>query len=96
MAYVNVGAYIGTANADGETVTGERVASKAALKAALKERPGEVLFDVTAMIHNGPKLYRGDEIPQGVNLSVVGPDPYTSRKWYATVALTSKGGVSVK
>lgn len=77
MEYVNVGAW----------VSGARPASKAALKRALSSDPASILFTPTSMLHRGPASYRPDDIPAGVSLSVVGPDPETSRKWYATVEL---------
>jgi hypothetical protein len=36
-----------------------------------------------------------EEIPAGATLSVVGPDPFTSRRWYATVTRTANGSVKV-
>lgn len=77
MSYVNVGA----------TVSGRRPASKKALREALASAPETVEFDSTAMM--GPRA--GDTIKAtaadigSYSLSVVGPDPYTRRDWYATV-----------
>lgn len=84
MAYVNVGAY----------VNGERPRTKKALRDAMRERPADVTFDVTAlaMFHNGPMTYNGNELPPGDTLSVAGPDPYASRNWFASV--TDKGKVT--
>jgi len=80
MAYENVGAF----------VAGRRPASKAALKAALKDAPGTVTFDSTSAFGGG-QTYTPDTIPAGVTLSVCGPDPYRSRKFYASVAIGPKG-----
>jgi hypothetical protein len=79
--WINVGAYIGD----------DRAASKAALKRALASAPHTVTFDATSELSAGPAGYRGDDVPAGVNLSVVGPDPYTSRKYYATVTRKADG-----
>jgi len=80
--YINVGAYFddGTSKA--------RVASIAALRRHLRDNPGDVEFDNTAM-HMGPgdARYRASEIPAGPRFQVCGPDPYTNRKWWATVEL---------
>lgn len=73
MAYVNVGA----------KVNGERPRTKKALKEAMAAHPETVLFDRTAAFEGrGP--IRGDELPEDT-LQVVGPDPYTNRKWYASI-----------
>lgn len=61
-----------------------RVPTKRALKQAIKA--GEVvIFDQTAVLARGPHTIRSDEIPLGVTLAVVGPDPYHDRRWYACV-----------
>ncbi len=84
MAFINVGA----------SLNGARIASKAALKRAIKDTPDAVEFDSTSPM--GQQYDGGPaDIPTGVKLSVVGPDPYTNRKWYATVERTSTGAVKV-
>lgn len=72
--YVNAGAY----------VAGARPRTKKALREALATAPGSVIFDTTAAF-NPFAHYRATEIPAGVTLSVVGPDPYAKRSWYASV-----------
>jgi hypothetical protein len=97
MPFVNVGAFTG------DPSNRTRIKSKAALKRLLvgdrnnKATPGEVLFDNTAMgVGPGDELYRGDDLPPtGTKLTVVGPDPHTDRKWYATVEVVA-GKVTVK
>jgi hypothetical protein len=90
MTYINVGAKIDTETGDG-TVP-QYAKSKTALRTALKDNPSAVLFESTeALGPNEGKTFRGDEIPQGVRLQVCGPDPYTSRKWYATAELKPDG-----
>lgn len=76
MSYINVGA----------RVAGNTKPTKKALKDALKSDPTTVTFYTTDAF--GPwysKTFRGDDIPAGFKLSVVGPDPYRERTWYATV-----------
>jgi hypothetical protein len=77
MSYVNVG------------VEGHK--TKASLKKAVKENPHEVYAYGTSGI--GPSFHgRVDALPKdGTKLSVVGPDPYHERKWFATISWNSKG-----
>jgi hypothetical protein len=82
MSYVNTGALVGS----------KRPKTKTALKAALKADPSEVYFDATSFMAPVGG-YSGDEVPSGVKLSVVGPDPYSKRSWYATVE--NRNGVVV-
>lgn len=74
MAFVNVGALINN----------ERPPTKKALKDALKDAPDTVVFDATALKDEG-KRFAATEIPDGVTLVLVGPDPYKARKWYGNV-----------
>lgn len=78
MSFVNVGAY----------VNGVRPASKKALKDAVKAleaNQGFVSFDPTAAF-GGRVWIKANLADIGTDkLSVAGPDPYTNRKWYATV-----------
>lgn len=87
--YINTGAYI----------NGTRPASKAALKRALSEQLSTerpiVTFDQTSMF-DGPGTIFALKIPAGVILSVVGPDPYTDRRWYASVSVSATGKLVVK
>jgi hypothetical protein len=77
MAFINVGAYVNNA----------RPASKAALKRAMKEAPETVRFDRTAAVgpDAGKPDIKGTEVPEGDTMVVVGPNPYTERKWYGNV-----------
>jgi hypothetical protein len=83
MLYVNVGAM---------TNEGTRLLTKAALKAAVREK-GNVVFDQTAMVHADflPGFIELDDLlslaehSTDWELSVVGPDPYQNRRWYANV-----------
>jgi hypothetical protein len=66
--------------------------SKKALKEAIASNPEAVVFYGTTEFGIGPTYDgHGDTIPEGVSLSVVGPDPYTKRNWYAQVVNTPKG-----
>lgn len=86
MAYVNVGARI----------SGERPNSKKALKEALRDAPDTVTFDRTSPLDgsDGSDITPAT-IQAGQTLTVTGPDPYRARKWYATVKLSGKGGISL-
>jgi hypothetical protein len=82
MSWINTGA----------RVNGARPRTKAALKRALEHEPEAVTFDVTSAL--GP---RGSEVitPATIGtstLSVCGPDPYATRTWYATVAISGRTG----
>lgn len=76
----------------GALVNGERPPTKKALREALANAPTTVELDSTAAVggHVG-KTFRGDAIPEGVRLNVVGPDPYTARNWYANVTCGRDG-----
>lgn len=77
MAYVNVGAEY--------SANGRAIPTKSALKQALKTDPFSVTFYGTSPF----TPFTGDctSIPQGTTLTVVGPDPYTKRSWYASVTV---------
>jgi hypothetical protein len=79
MIYVNVGAYSDN----------KRVVTKSALKRLVNETPELVRFDqISALGSNGlPKLIALSDISASHTLSVVGPDPYSERKWYASIQL---------
>jgi len=88
---MNVGCYI----------DGKRSATKKALKEALNGDSDRVRFDPTSMFDDQTQFtateYR-DNVNSGktaASLSVVGPDPYTSRKWYATVYVDRNGKIKV-
>ena len=81
MPTINTGAFI----------DGRRAPSKRAIKIALAVHPERVLFDPTSPF-NDPAPIRGDQIPAGVSLTVVGPDPFTKRSFYATVQLNARTG----
>jgi len=93
MTYVNVGAM---------TPDGTRLVTKAALKRATAD--GSVIFDQTAVVHYdalpgyievGDLLRLYDQMDEAPVLSVVGPDPYSNRRWYANVKIGRDGKPTV-
>ena len=84
------------------TWTGLDFASKAAIKRALTESPAKITFTEIGTLANNfhatvwtvAELVReiGDS---GRTLLVVGPDPYTNRRFYGTLSV-SRGKVVVK
>jgi hypothetical protein len=81
MSYLNVGASIG----------GDRVGTKKVLRETMRLDPSLVTFDRTSeMGPDAPWTFTGDQLPPGLTLSVVGPDPYRRRSWYATVSPTGR------
>lgn len=84
--YVNVGAK--------DTRDGTNIPSKKALKTLIATTPANVTLYNTSGF-NGQSGRTGDNLDIGVKYTVVGPNPYTNRKWYATVERTEKG-VTVK
>lgn len=81
MKYINVGAKLRD---------GIRIPTKKALTVLLRDSPSEVLFDPTSMFDAQDEIC-ADDLPTDARLSVVGPDPYTNRRWYATVERTNAG-----
>jgi hypothetical protein len=77
VPYVNVGT----------SIAGIRIPTKKALREAVKQSPADVSFDGTSPL--GPQFNgRATEIPEGLILTVCGPDPYERRNWWATVTRT--------
>jgi len=68
----------------------ERVKTKSALKRAVAINPDFVQLEATSL-HGGEYDGRLSEAPDGT-FYVVGPDPYTNRKWYAQI---TKRGTSI-
>jgi hypothetical protein len=85
--YINVGAI--------DPADGARIPTKRALREALVS--GDIAFDQTALVHASglPGIIRPEDIKEQHQLSVVGPDPYTNRKWYATVQIGRDGQLKV-
>jgi len=83
--YVNVG----TKNRSG----GTDIPTKAALKRAIAANPDDVVVYGTSDFQ--PFTGSADNLVIGVKYSVTGPNPYTSRKWYATLEKLSNGTIKV-
>ena len=80
MAYINGGV--------------RNLRTKKSLKDAVKADPTAVTFYSTGMFgdqFNGPV----SDLPVGATLTVVGPDPYSKRDWYASVTRNGKGTITV-
>jgi hypothetical protein len=75
--YINVGA----------TADGRFLQTKKALRHALLNEPERVKFFQTSAFtsYKIPPIFGVERIEPDWVLSVVGPDPSRSRKWYATV-----------
>lgn len=70
------------------------IPTKKALKEKFRDNPNKVLLYTTSEL-SPQKHFTSDMLVIGEKYSVVGPNPYTSRKWYATVERTEKG-ITVK
>lgn len=86
MSYVNVGVRNIEDHSD--------IPSKRALLALLATNPEKVDFYGTSDFT--PFSGNGYDLVIGVNYQVTGPNPYTNRKWYATVRKTVDGRFTVK
>lgn len=79
------------------TADGSDIPTKAALKRLIAETPADATIYVIGEM--GPltsKGYTGDKLPVGYKFSVTGPNPFKSRKWYATVEKLASGKITVK
>lgn len=83
--FENVGAY-----GPGEN----RVPNKKTLRELLLNDPSSVKFDCTSIRQEG-RIICGDNIPPGMTLVVVLPDPYESRRYYANVFVKPDGSLVV-
>lgn len=85
--YVNVGALDISGDKDFPT--------KASLKELFRSHPYLVVLYTTSALEPR-KEYTSDDLDIGVKYSVTGPNPYTNRKWYATVEKLQDGRITVK
>lgn len=86
--WINVGARYYTDDSD--------IPTKKALKAALAANPASVrIYSTDAFGPNAGDTRGADILRNGVKYSVTGPNPYTSRKWYATVEKLPNGTIKV-
>lgn len=70
--------------------------TKTALKQAIAANPAKVLLYATdAFGPNAGKADIASATDIGTKYYVVGPNPYNSRKWYATVERFTNGTISV-
>lgn len=76
-------------------INGERPKSKKQMKEAIMEDASRVRLEATSLFGND---YDGpvSEMPVGRMAFVVGPDPYTSRKFYANIERLANGKIVVK
>lgn len=85
MTFVNVGARMN--NSD--------IPTKKALKDVIASFPYKVVFYTTSAMEPSETV-TADELDTTVNYTVVGPNPYNNRKWYATVTRDNSGKITVK
>ncbi|MCD6056517.1 MAG: hypothetical protein K0Q89_47 [Thermomicrobiales bacterium] len=74
---------------DGIYINGKRPASKKAVKEALNTTPESVEVETTRFGHEA--LAYALDLKPGTKVNFVGPDPYTSRKFYGTLQRTTLG-----
>lgn len=79
---------------------GGRPATKKDLKALVRAYPDKVgIEDCSLMGGSGPKgtsLWSAADIEPGIGYrTIVGPDPHTNRKWYASIERTEAGVLKV-
>ena len=86
MSYCNVGAL---------DVEGRRIKTKRALREMMAIDPAQVRFDCTSIFDRG-RLIEGHQIPPGMVLVVVGPEPHKKRSWYANAYVKSDGQIVVR
>lgn len=91
--YVNVGARYRDENPG--IKPGSDVPTKTALKKAIADSSTGIELYETTMGKEG-NWYLPRDLVIGNKYQVTGPNPYTSRKWYATVEKTSTGKITVK
>ena len=61
-----------------------RYKTKKALKEAVADGKNPIL-EVTSMFNEGPTSIPFSELVEGKTYTIVGPDPYMARNWYANV-----------
>lgn len=89
--WINVGVYHYTEQGEGEH-RADRVKTKKHLRELVATQPGRLAFDVTdAFGARADTFVALKDMREGQALQVTGPDPYTSRKWYATVKRQGDG-----
>ena len=76
-----------------ETGRWVRPTSKKAVKEAIAADPASVTVESTSLF--GGVGGAVDTLPAGTTITFVGPDPYTSRKFYGTIKVGADGKVKV-
>ena len=80
--------------AQGIFIDGRRPKSKKEIKEAVAQ-PSRVQIEATSLIPGTEFDGYADDMPEGKTIYFVGPDPYTSRKFYGQIV--RKGGkITVK
>lgn len=69
--------------------------TKTQLKTCIKTDPSLVYLYNTAVVGNGHWSGYANDLPEDTQFTVVGPDPYTQRNWYATVQRAANGKLVV-
>jgi hypothetical protein len=88
MVYVNVGVAM--------VADRSPIPTKKALQQLLAVEPSEVLFFNTGLpLGPGKAEYRGSELDPQYTYQVTGPDPYTNRKWFASVKIRSDSPIVI-
>jgi hypothetical protein len=78
----------------GVYVNGKRPKSKQAVKEAVARDPQSVRLEATAIIgqeYDGPAA----DMPAGLRIAFVGPDPYQERRFYGTLSRKADGTLRV-
>jgi hypothetical protein len=73
---------------------GSDIPTKRALLGALSTNPDDVVVYGTSDFQ--PFTGSAADLDIGVKYSVTGPNPYTNRKWYATMQKTADGRITLK
>lgn len=83
MSYVNVGV---------RDLIGQDIPTKSALKRMIAEDPSSVLIYQTTVgkEHDWPSRTHVSDVSETEHYSVVGPNPYTKRSWYAGITFNAR------
>lgn len=77
---------------EGIYIGSERPKSKKAIKEAIAETPNKVRVEITSMVApDAGRTLTLEELAPGRRYDFVGPDPFTSRKFYGSITKTQTG-----
>jgi hypothetical protein len=77
-------------------IDGARPPSKKFVLAAMKTDPHGVVWENDSLFGRFAGMsFKGDELPEGLDETFVGPDPRRSRRWYGQIKKTN-GKVVIK